>query len=362
MPIEPPMHLSRGWLEIDLDAIVRNARAMIARTGSILPMVKADAYGMGAVRVVGALEQLAPWGYGIATIEEGRELREAGIERPILIFTSVEIEELPAVRDAGLTPALASAESIARWTSIGGGAWHLSIDTGMSRSGVPWDEVDRLDPLLRAHPPEGAFTHFHSATLDDGSIAEQESRFERALRALPAVPAILHAENSGAIARCDRSRWHFGRPGVFLYGVPVGGPGVVQPEPVVAMRARVVELRTLRAGESVSYDATFRASRETRIATLPVGYADGYRRALGNRAHALLSGRRAPVAGVVTMDMTMLDVTGLDVRIGDVATLLGRDGTERIDVAKLAELAGASPYEILTGLKARLPRRYLGGV
>jgi len=361
MPMHLPMQLSRGWLEIDLDAVVRNARVMMARSANILPMVKADAYGMGAVRVVRALEQLAPWGYGVATVEEGRELREAGIERRILIFTSVGIDELPAVRDARLTPALASARSIAQWTSIGGGAWHLAIDTGMSRSGVPWDEAGELAALVRAHPPEGAFTHFHSATLDDGSIAAQEARFERALQALPALPPILHAENSGAMARCERSRWHIGRPGVFLYGVPVGAPPVVQPEPVAAMRARIVELRTLRAGESVSYDATFRVARETQIATLPVGYADGYRRALGNRAHALVAGRRAPVTGVVTMDMTMLDVTGLGARIGDVATLLGRDGAERIDVAELAELASASPYEILTGLNARLPRRYLGG-
>jgi alanine racemase len=355
-----PMQLSRGWLEIDLDAIVRNARAMMARSGNILPMVKADAYGTGAVRVARALEQLEPWGYGIATVEEGRELRDAGIWRPILLFTSVAADELGAVRDARLTPALASAHAIAQWTSIGGGAWHLSIDTGMSRSGIPWDEAGQLAALLRAHPPEGAFTHFHSATLDDGSIAEQERRFEQALRALPARPPILHAENSGAIARCERSRWQIGRPGVFLYGVAVGASPLVQPEPVVAMRARIVELRTLRAGESVSYDATFRATRETLIATLPVGYADGYRRALGNRAHALVSGRRAPVAGVVTMDMTMLNVTGLDARIGDVATLLGRDGAEQIGAAELAELANASPYEILTGLNARLPRRYIG--
>lgn len=356
-----PMELSRGWLEIDLDAIVRNARTMAAHAGDILPMVKADAYGLGAVRVVRALEQLAPWGYGVATMEEGRELREAGIRRRVLLFTSVQMDDLAAVRDASLTPALASAASIARWTSIAGGAWHLSIDTGMSRSGVPWDEVGQLATVLRAHPPEGAFTHFHSATLDDGSIAAQEKRFERAVEALPAIPPVLHAANSGAIVRSEGTRRHVSRPGVFLYGVPVGPPPLAQPEPVVAMRARIVELRTVRAGESVSYDAAYRVERETRIATLPVGYADGYRRALGNRAHALVGGRRAPVAGVVTMDMTMLDVSALDVRIGDVATLLGRDGAERIDVAELAELANASPYEILTGLNARLPRRHQGG-
>jgi alanine racemase len=356
-----PMRLTRGWIDIDLDALVRNVRAMAAHAPGILPMVKADAYGVGAVRAVRALEQLAPWGYGVATIEEGRELRDAGIERPIVLFTSVEPNELPAVRDARLTPALASAALIARWTSIGGGAWHLAIDTGMSRSGVRWDEVGDLADLLRAHPPEGAFTHFHSATLEDGSLAEQEACFERALEALPAVPAILHSENSAALARRERSRWSFGRPGVFLYGVPVGAPPIVQPEPVVAMRARIVEIRIVRAGESVSYDATHRVERDTRVATLPIGYADGYRRSLGNRAHVLVAGRRAPVVGVVTMDMTMLDVTGLHASIGDVVTLLGRDGAEQIDVAELAELANASPYEILTGLHARLHRHYKGG-
>jgi alanine racemase len=355
------MRLTRGWIEIDLDAVVRNARAMASRTPGMLPMVKADAYGVGAVRVARALEQLAPWGYGVATIEEGRELRDAGIGRPIVLFTSVEVDELPAVRDAQLTPALASARAIARWASIDGGAWHLAIDTGMSRAGVRWDKVGDLAAELREHPPEGAFTHFHSAALDDGSLAEQEMRFERGLEAMPAAPALLHAENSAALARREHSRWSLGRPGIFLYGVPVGAGKIVQPEPVVSLRARIVELRTVHAGESVSYDATHRVERDTRIATLPVGYADGYRRSLGNRAHALVAGRRAPVVGVVTMDMTMLDVTGLDAKIGDIATLLGRDGAERIDVIDLAEQASASPYEILTGLRARLPRHYHGG-
>jgi alanine racemase len=356
-----PMRLTRGWLEIDLDAVVRTARAMAERVPAILPMVKADAYGVGAVRVARALERLAPWGYGVATVEEGRELRDAGIARPIVLFTSVDADELPAVRDARLTPALASAEAIVRWTEIRGGAWHLPIDTGMSRSGVRWSEVGALAPLLLAHPPEGAFTHFHSATLDDGTQAVQQTRFEEALARLPAMPPVLHAENSAALARSVRSRWNVGRPGIFLYGVGGGERAQLQPEPVVSMRARVVELRTVHAGESVSYDATFRTSRESRIATLPVGYADGYRRALGNRAHALIAGRRVPVVGVVTMDMTMLDVTDVPVRIGDIATLIGRDESEEVSIAGLAESASASPYELLTGLHARLSRHYTGG-
>lgn len=352
----------RGWIDIDLEALVRNARAIAARAPAILAMVKADAYGLGAVPVARALERVSPWGFGIATVEEGVELRDAGITRPIVLFTPVATDELRSARDARITPALSSADSIAAWRRIGGGPWHLAIDTGMSRAGVRWDLAGELADALRGAPSEGAFTHFHSASLGDDTISEQEARFERALDALPARPAILHAENSAAISRRSRSPWSLARPGIFLYGVGSGASAMVHPEPVAALRARVVELRTVRAGESVSYDATFRAGSDRTIATLPIGYADGYRRALGNRAQALLGGgRRAPVVGVVTMDMTMLDVTGLAVQVGDVVTLLGRDGSDSIAVETLAEQAEASPYELLTGLHARLPRRYGGG-
>jgi alanine racemase len=356
--------VTRGWIEIDLDAIVRNAMVAAARAPAILPMVKADAYGVGAVPVVRALERLSPWGYGVATIEEGRELRRAGITRPLVLFTPVVVQDLRAVRDARITPALSSAESIAAWATLGGGPWHLAIDTGMSRAGVRWDRVNALASVLRACAPEGAFTHFHSASLNDGTMAEQEARFELALAALPARPAVLHAENSAAIARRPRSQWSLARPGIFLYGVGSGTGAAVHPEPVISLFARVVELRSVRAGESVSYDATYRAESDREIATLPIGYADGYRRALGNRAYALVAGgggRRAPVVGVVTMDMTMIDVTGLQVAVGDVVTLLGGSGSERLDIETLATQAGASPYELLTALHSRLPRRYRGG-
>lgn len=356
-----PGQLTRGWLEIDLDALVRNARTMAARANAIVPMVKADAYGVGAVRAARALETLQPWGYGVATVEEGSELRDAGIARPIILFTSVEPEDLAAGRAARLVPALASANAIEQWQRLGGGAWHLAIDTGMSRSGVQWAEARSLTRALLACPPEGAFTHFHSAELDDGTQAEQERRFDEALEALPARPRVLHADNSAALARRARPKWDLGRPGIFLYGGGVGADATLQPEPVVAMRARIVEMRTIGAGESVSYDATFRAARTTRIATLPVGYADGYRRALGNRAHALIAGRRVPVVGVVTMDMTMLDVTDVPANVGDIVTLAGVDGGDRIEIADLAAWSSASPYELLTGLRTRLPRRYSGG-
>jgi alanine racemase len=204
------------------------------------------------------------------------------------------------------------------------------------------------------------FTHFHSAELDDASRDEQERRFEDGLAALPVRPQLIHAENGPAVERRAPSRWSLVRPGIFLYGVAGFEGGALTPEPVVSMRARIVEIRTVADGDTVSYGATWRARGERRIATVPVGYADGYRRSLSNRGVALLGGRRIPVAGRVTMDMTMFDVTDTDAALGDLVTLLGRDGGETITVSELSDLSDLSPYEILTGLRLRLPRRYVG--
>jgi alanine racemase len=322
-------------------------------------MIKADAYGLGAVAAAGALEALDPWGYGVATVEEGAELRAAGVERPIVVFTPLLVEDFAAARDARLTPALGRAEAIRRWAAEGGGSWHLGIDTGMSRAGVRWRHVGGLRAALVAHPPQGAFTHFHSAERNDGTREEQERRFERALADLPALPPVLHAENSPAIERRAPSPWTVVRPGVFLYGVGSGPGAALAPEPVVHVRARVVDLRTVSDGETVSYDGTWRAVGDRRIATVAAGYADGYRRSLGNRGTALVRGEAAPVAGLVTMDMTMLDVTGLACDVGDVATLVGRDGGRLLDVESVARAADVSPYELLTGLRLRMPRVYV---
>jgi alanine racemase len=229
----------------------------------------------------------------------------------------------------------------------------------MSRAGVQWNEIDSLRELLSSHPPEGVFTHFHSAEQDDGSRAEQERRFDEALARLPFRPALVHAENSPAVEHRGSSRWSIARPGIFLYGVGSENSPQITPAPVVSLRARIVETRFIEAGESVSYGATFRATSRRRIATLAIGYADGYRRMLGNRAPVLIGGRRAPIVGVVTMDMTMIDVTDVSCEAGDVATLIGADGDDRIDVSEIARLGELSPYEVLTGLRGRLPRRYI---
>jgi alanine racemase len=353
--------LTRAWVEIDLGALVRNGARVAERTGSrLLPMVKADAYGLGAVRVARALQELDPWGFGVATVAEGDELRRAGINRPIIVFTPLLIEEFDAARRARLTPALGSAAAIRAWRQSGL-PWHLAIDTGMNRAGIGWREVATLRDLIAAAPPQGVFTHFHSAERDDGSRQEQEERFADALADLPVRPEMMHAENSPALARRGREqrRWSVARPGIFLYGVGSGDGADVDPEPVVALRARVVDLRTIDAGDTVSYDATYRADRPRRIATLAIGYADGYRRALSNIGTVLIRGKRARVAGLVTMDMTMIDVTDIDCEIGDVAALIGADGGEVLTVAAVAAQGNLSPYELLTGLRSRLPRRFI---
>ena len=350
--------MTRAWVEIDLGALVRNGeRFQRAAHCPLLPMVKADAYGLGALRAAHALQPLS-WGFGVATIEEGEELRRARVEQPILVFSPLLSTQFDAARRSRLTPVLGDSTSIVKWIA-GGDAWHLMIDTGMNRAGVPWRDAKSVHDLVKQHPPQGVCTHFHSAQLPNGSRDEQERRFFEAVDALPVRPEMLHAENSPAVEHKSPSRYTVARPGIFLYGVSSGHGPKIQPDPVVAVRGRVVEVRVVQEGDTVSYDATWRATRAGRIATVSIGYADGYRRSMGNRAHALLRGTRVPVVGHVTMDMTMVEVTDHRCNVGDVVTLLGRDGNAAITVNDLGEVSGLSPYELLTGLRGRLPRMYI---
>ena len=348
---------TRAWVDIDLGALLRNGEALAKHARvPLLPMVKADGYGLGVLPVVRTLAKLAPYGFGVATVQEGLELRAAGIAGRIIVFTPLLVAELARMREARLEPTLSSAETITAWMESGGGPWHLAIDTGVSRAGVRWGCIASVADAVRRAPPEGAFTHFHSSELDDGSMELQEQRFRDAIVALPARPAILHADNSAATVRRSPSPWSLVRPGVFLYGVGSGARAALQPEAVVHLRARVVELRDLRVGDSVGYDATWRATRPARVATLALGYADGYRRSLGNNAEALVNGRRVPVIGTVMMDMTVIDVTGVPCAVGDRATLVGADGDHLLTVESVAARAGLSPYELLTGLRQRIVR------
>ena len=352
--------MTRAWVEIDLGALVRNGDRFARAAGvPLLPMVKADGYGLGAARAARALLSLDPWGFGVATVEEGEELRAAGIKNPILVFSPLLPSQFDVVRRAHLRPVLADKVAIERWADSEQ-PWHLAIDTGMNRAGVAWREISSLRDLVAAHPPEGACTHFHSSQLPDGSREEQEKRFAEAVAQLPFPPKLLHADNSGAIEHRSPSPYSLARPGIFLYGVGSGHDATIEPEPVVAVRGRIVETRVVQEGDTVGYDAAWLAPRPGRIATVSIGYADGYRRGLGNSAYALHRGERVPVVGFVTMDMTMIDVTDKRTQVGDIVTFIGRDGDAQITVQDVAAMGGFSPYEILTGLRGRLPRVYLG--
>ena len=350
----------RAWVEVDLGALVRNARALRARAGvPLLPMVKADAYGLGAVAVSRALLADQPWGFGVATVPEGVELREAGIRGRIVVFTPLLMSELRDAQAAELTPTLGDRAAIAAWQKSGK-PWQLAIDTGMQRAGVPYERTSELNELVRAAPPEGAFTHYHSPERDDGSMDEQDRRFADALRTLAVRPALTHTDNSAAIVRRKGQPHALVRPGVFLYGVG-SGRDVLAPFPVVQLRARVLEVRDVAAGSTVSYGGTWRAPGERRVATVAVGYADGYRRSLSSAGQAVINGRAVPVIGLVTMDMTLLDVTTVSCQPGDIATLIGRDQQVMLTVEEVAQRGGVSPYELLTGLRQRLPRVYRNG-
>jgi alanine racemase len=350
----------RSWLEVDLAALRRNARQIAQRSGRpLIPMIKADAYGMGAVAVAHALAAADVWAFGVATLTEAAELRGAGVSTRILVFSPLLPHDIPEVRTLGVTPTLGSPEMIGAWIASGRGAWHLAIDTGMHRAGIEWHRTSVIARLAAECPPEGAFTHFHSADLNDGSLDLQQQRFRHAVEALPSRPSVLHAENSPGVERQGPSPWDVVRPGVFLYGVGGGEGSQLNPEPVAHLRARVVEIHEVPAGEGVSYGATWRAARPSRVATLAIGYADGYRRHFSSRGTALLKGTRVPVVGRVTMDMTMIDITAVDAAPGDVATLLGRAGDDHLDINVVAEEAGLLTYELLVGLKLRVPRIHL---
>lgn len=395
---------ARAWVEVDLDAARENlalVRAVVGRA-AVVPMVKAGGYGLGAVAVARALEPAGPWGFGVATLEEGLELREAGVRLPILVTAPLPPGAEPDAVAAGLTPTLSDLAGLRRLASAAAERRtpvdaHVEVDTGMGRCGFAWQRTERWTGELLAELGgwvrwTGIFTHFQAADEPDPEpTREQWRRFRSVLdivaraRAsagpLPpggaegdapagasggvdARPLLVHAANSAAAFRFPEVAADAVRPGIALYGgVPGGGrlQDVPRPRTVAAVRARVLLLRDVPAGATAGYGATHRAERPSRWGTLGIGYGDGLPRALGNRGSALVRGRRVPIVGRVSMDLTVVDLTEvLDARVGDVATLVGEDGDERITLEEVAELAGTISYEILTGLTPRLPRRHRG--
>jgi alanine racemase len=352
----------RSWVDVNLAALLRNARKVAAVSRSrLLPMVKANGYGLGAAQVVQALESVDPWGYGVASIEEASALRALGIVRPLLVTTPLVPEWIDQYLELDLRPAIGDAGALEAWAARSNRPFHVEIDSGMSRGGVRWDDRPMLDRVRNAlvHAPgwEGAFTHFVSAECDAQLTKVQWDRFQQTLASLPRLPQLIHAANSAAALVGSSYAGDLVRPGIFLYG---GAAGPLAPEPVVALRGRVVALRTIQAGDTVGYNAVWRADRPTRIATVAVGYADGFpRSAAGEKElhdrRIEIGGRRVPVVGRVTMDMCMSAVEET-VQLGDIATIFGG----LISVDEQAANAGTVSYELLTRLGPRVPRRYHG--
>lgn len=351
-----PEARDRAWLDVNLAAIVRNARRFQQRIGApLLPMIKADGYGLGAVPVAKALEAIDPWGYGVATPDEGARLRGEGIDRPIVAFSPLQPDEVEDCLHHHLRPVIGDLQALDAWIADGGGPFHVEIDTGMSRAGFRWHDeasVAALGARLDGVPAwEGIFTHFHSAESDDVACREQLERFEAVLAALPARPQLVHVASSAAAQLDSLHGGDLARPGIYLYG---GRAGTLEPEPVAALRARVVACRRLRPGDTVSYGAEAEVEADTTIATLSIGYGDGVPRSLGSRGLVELGGIIVPMVGRVTMDMIMVDVGDTPVGLGDVATLFG--GLVALD--DQASLAGTISYELLTTLTPRVTRRY----
>jgi len=358
---------ARAWVDIDLGALVANARTLVGLTGTrLLPMVKANGYGLGAVAVARALESLDPWGYGVASVDEGAALRAVGIVRPVLVVSPLLPDAIDAHLAHDLRPTIGDVPALAAWCGRGARPFHVEIDTGMSRAGFRWDDAPALVAaaalLHEAEGWEGMFTHFHSADTDPGSAAVQWDRLQGVLATMPRRPALVHAANSGGALQGRRFAGDLIRPGIFLYGGAAGGTA---PMPVATLRARVLAVRAVGAGETVSYGATWRAPRATTVATLALGYADGFLRAdreeaARSLASALpprvveLDGALVPVVGRVTMDMTMVDAGEGRPAPGDVATIYGG----RVSLDQQAAAAGTIAYEMLTALSPRVPRRY----
>jgi alanine racemase len=368
---------------VDLGAIAGNFRAITAmlaresagvgrRAPGVIAVVKANAYGHGSVGVARALEEAGAATLACADLEEGVTLREAGISVPILVFGALSVSSLDAIFEHGLTPTVStpgavralSAKAAERGVRLG---CHLKIDTGMNRLGFRHDNLRNTMPAVLADPNlviEAVYTHF--ATADEAEspfFDEQRARFDRAFAALRAMglgAVRRHAANSAALLRDARTWYDAVRPGLLLYGItPPPLATVIDLVPALSLSSRIVAVKGIRAGEGAGYGLRWTAADGPRtIAIVPAGYADGLDTRMGGRAVALVRGRRVPVVGAVSMDMLMLDVTGLDVDPGDEVVLIGRQDREEITAREIAGAIGTIPWEIVCRLGSRVERKY----
>jgi alanine racemase len=366
-----------AWVEVDLDALASNLRLIRRLVGPrvrVHLVVKADAYGHGASRIAKVAEEEGVHSLGVATVDEGAELRRDGIALPIVVLSPTLASEADRIVANGLVPTVGNldvARAVGeRALALGNpAAVQVEVDTGMGRSGVAAADATEFVRALAALPGielAGLYTHFPRADAPDGAALVERQLLEfrqvvDALRAAGIDPGILHAANSAAIVRHPDSHLEMVRPGILAYGLTpsatVAPPAGLRP--VMRFVSRLVHVRELPPGHPVSYGGDFVAPERMRVGTAAVGYGHGYPWALSGRGYALLRGRRVPILGRVTMDTTVFDLRGVpEARLGDEVVLFGPQADERIRASDLADLAGTIAYEILCGLGRRVPRVY----
>ncbi len=371
----PHPSLHRTWVEIDLGAIRDNVATFRSHIGPdrlLMPAIKADAYGHGAVRVARAVLEGGADRLAVATVMEGQRLREAGIGVPIQILGAAFPEEVSTAVRFNLTLSIhdiyiAQLIALAAVEADRTVPVQFKIDTGMGRLGILPENAVAAAREVASLPNlqfEGVFMHFADAG-DDAYSRWQIVEFEKACASLEAAGVsgfLRHAANSAASLLYPEAHYDGIRPGCGIYGYqsPAWLADDYPLRPAMAWRSAVIQVKDYPPGRHLGYNRTFTTRRPTRVAVLPVGYADGFRREFSNRAEVLIRGRRAPVVGVVSMDYAMVDITGMDdVDVGAVATLMGEDRGERITPELLAEWGNTIPYCLTTGIGDRVGRLYL---
>ena len=367
-----------AWVEVDLAQFARNwelIRREVPSPVSLMFVAKDNAYGLGAIEAARVALASHADSLAVFTLGEAEELREAGVTAPILLLGERLEEEVPHVLDLDLEPCVGSIEVAEAFSKVARQRGHpvpvhLKVNTGMNRFGFSWRTVESWGRRLRELAGlefRGALSHFaQSDELDKGFARTQSGRFEAVLDRLAAEgirPCWIHHCNSGGVL--DLPDAHFNRVRVGLLAQGVYPSEVCRRidgiAPVLSLRARITAIQSLEAGDTVGYGMRWRAEGPCRIGVLSIGYGDGYPR-LRNQGHVLVHGRRVPLVGGVTMDALMIDLTPVpEARIGDEAVLLGSQGSERITVQELASLRGTVTYDVLTGLRGRLPRIYRTG-
>lgn len=362
-------------VRVDLGALTHNLALLRAQAGGrpVMAVVKANAYGHGLVEVARHYEACGVDSFGVALLEEGLTLREAGITRPILVFGGIPAVQMPALLRHGLeltAPSVAKLEQIEAAAAATGlmARVHLKIDTGMGRIGVQYFNAETLfEASLRCRHVEVAGVYSHFANADAADLGHARLQLERFLEALTfyerrGLPCpTRHIANSAALLQLPESHLDLVRPGIVLYGVAPGPecPLTLPLRPALTWRSRVVYFKVLPADHPVGYGSAWRSDRPERLVTVPCGYGDGYPRALSNRAEVLIGGRRCPIAGKICMDQFMAALGDGSAYNGDEVVLVGCQDGECIRVEELAERAGTIAYEILTGIQARVPRVYV---